>query len=160
MGDIKWDIPNKYPRDFWGKVYTRGWLIIMVPSQWYPNFPFESCCPPSFAFPFRIGGDLEWLQPEDDSEVTDYLVYLAQAVSPKSPWPSMAFSAKMKKKTLKTPDWLDFFWSLEEVVWFSNHPNWQYKPCMWFWCFKDLGLDDENSSRRTALDEIAPFWAM
>ena len=26
----------------------------------------------------RIGGDLVWLQPEDDSEVTDYLVYLAQ----------------------------------------------------------------------------------
>ena len=26
----------------------------------------------------RIGGDLLWLQPEDDSEVTDYLVYLAQ----------------------------------------------------------------------------------
>eukprot|EP00434_Breviolum_minutum_P004419 symbB.v1.2.003894.t1/scaffold217.1/size263214/4 len=27
---------------------------------------------------YEIGGDLEWLQPEDDSEVTDYLVYLAQ----------------------------------------------------------------------------------
>ncbi|CAL1129505.1 unnamed protein product [Cladocopium goreaui] len=27
---------------------------------------------------YEIGGDLVWLQPEDDSEVTDYLVYLAQ----------------------------------------------------------------------------------
>ena len=26
----------------------------------------------------RIGGDLAWLQPEDDSEVSDYVIYLAE----------------------------------------------------------------------------------